>query len=247
MTRIAEIGFAGFETTIACLPLDDPATFAETSARANGLVLCGAHATGAWWDPASAADIAPLVAQASRLPALGCRRLVVSMQHLPSPQTDDHLRHTAALLSQLGRACRAAGDVQLVFHNHAAELADDARVIAAIVDRCLPEDVSLGPDLGWVAHAGLDVPAFLHRFAARIAYLHLRDVTTPGPLGAFLEVGRGTLPYPDILRALAAANFDGWLVAESELGDTWRGLTDPEETIRAQLQGLQWVTGVSQA
>ena len=239
MARIAAIGFGGFETALNCLPLDEPGAFHEAAARANGLTLCGAHAGGKWWDAAGAEGIAPLVERARRLPALGCRRLVVSMQPLPPDATAEQLDRAAATLGQLGRACRRAADVEVVFHNHAGELADDARVIGTIVERCAPEEVGLGADLGWVAHAGLDVAAFLRRFRSRIAYLHVRDVTEYGAAGGFVEVGRGALDYRAILGALDAAGYAGWLVAESEFTEYWRGATDPEETARAQLSGLR--------
>ena len=237
MVQIAAIGFSGFETALDCLPLDDPEAFHEASARANGLVLCGAHTGGKWWDAAGAESIAPLVDRARRLPALGCRRLVVSMQPLPPGATDEQIDRVAETLEQLGRACRQAADVDVAFHNHAAELADDARVIGAIVERCAA--VGLGADLGWVAHAGMDVAAFLRRFGRRIAYLHVRDVTEFGPQGGFVEVGRGVLDYGAILGALDAVGYAGWLVAESEFTEHWRGATDPRETARAQFGGLR--------
>lgn len=205
-------GFTGFETRLDYLPLDDPAGFA---ALPRGVALCGAHIGGKWWSSEGAASIPGIVARAARLPALGCRRLVVSMAALPPGATADDLSRFVDTLGHLGRACREVG-VAVVAHNHASELADDARVLTAIVERCAPEDIALGPDLGWVAHVGLDLSAFLRHFAPRIAYLHARDVTVLGRAGNFIEVGRGVLDWPAILATLADVGYVGWLVAESE-------------------------------
>lgn len=240
MAQIATIGFAGFETALKVLPLDEPEAFLEKAAAAGGIVLCGAHAGGRWWDPSAAETVGSLAAQAARLPALGCNRIEVSMQAAPHALTDEQLQVMAENLTRLGQACRAAGDVRVAFHNHASELADDARVIAAIVERCDPVDVQLGTDLGWVAHAGIDLIEFVERFGSRLAYLHVRDVTSTGE---FVEMGRGVLNYRGIFDALEAVGYHGWLVAESELSPIWRGSTDPDETAAAQIQGLRDLLG----
>lgn len=243
MRQIASIGFTGFETALACLPLDVPERFIEASAAADGLVLSGAHAGGKWWDAQAAETIPTLVAKAARLPALGCTRLVVSTSGLAERLTDAQVAQLTEALGDLGRRCRAEANVSVVYHNHAGELADDARVIAAIVEQCAPEDVALGTDLGWVVHAGTDVRAFLQRFGSRIAYLHVRDVTDDGTQGGFIEVGRGVLDHQAIFAELHSLGYTGWLVAESEFNPYWRGLTEPVGTATAQFDGLRSALG----
>lgn len=237
MATVAGLGYAGFETQLGCLPLDDPAAFRKASAHAGGIAVCGAHTGGQWGDEDGAPDILELVERAARLPDLGCRTLVVSMGLAPDAP-DDEVGRAVERLGQLGRACREAG-VTVAFHNHGRELEGDARILRAIVEGCLPEDVSLGADLGWVAHAGWDVVEFLQQFGNRVAYLHVRDVTSDGSSSGFLEVGRGRLDYRRILGTLRDFGYTGWLVAESELGDRWRGSEDLEETARLQFAGLR--------
>lgn len=229
-------GFTGFETRLDYLPLDDQAGFAAALPR--GATLCGAHVGGKWWSPEGAASIPGIVARAAHLPTLGCRRLVVSMGALPPGATADDLSRFVDTLGHLGRACREV-DVAVVAHNHASELADDARVLTAIVERCAPEDVALGPDLGWVAHVGLDLSAFIRRFGPRIAYLHLRDVTAIGGAGRFVEVGRGVLDYPAILATLAEVGYVGWLVAESETQAEGYSAGGADVIARAEARGLR--------
>jgi sugar phosphate isomerase/epimerase len=237
MATVAGIGYAGFETQLGVLPLDDPAAFREASSRAGGIAVCGAHTGGRWGDADGAPDIPALVERAARLPDLGCRTLVVSMGLAPDAPGRD-VERAVARLGQLGRACREAG-VTVAFHNHGRELEGDARILRAIVDGCPPEAVSLGADLGWVAHAGWDVADFLATFGDRVAYLHVRDVTGDGDGAGFTEVGRGRLDHPLIFRMLADAGYTGWVVAESELGERWHGSTDPTATARLQIAGIR--------
>jgi sugar phosphate isomerase/epimerase len=238
MGQIASAGFSGFETALACLPLDNPAAFQAAVTAANGLQLSGAHTGGRWWDPAAAGEIASLVAQARKLPALGCRQLVVSMAPLPEGDEAAPERAVAAL-RDLGRACRSEAGVAVAFHNHARELADDARFFQVLTARCTPDEVGLGADLGWVAHAGMDVGEFLRRFGAHVSYLHVRDVSAYGPAGTFREVGHGVLDYQAIFAALDQIGYTGWLVVESEFTPHWDGLTDPRATAARQFAGLQ--------
>jgi len=237
VSSVAEIGFVGIETQLGCLPLDNPAAWRDASARANGIAICAAHTGGRWGDPDAEALIPPLVERVARLPYLGCRTLVVSMGLGPDAPDDD-LARAVERIGQLGRTCREWAGVNVAFHNHGRELENEARVLRAIIDGCAAEDVALAADLGWVAHAGWDVISFLQQFGNRFSYLHLRDLSENGESIGFLEVGRGALDFRRILQTLAEIGYAGWLVAESELGDRWRGSEDLEETARLQYSGL---------
>lgn len=247
MSTVAGYGFAGFEIQLACLPLDDPAAWRAASARANGIAISAAHTGGRWGEPDALSRIPPLVERVMRLPDLGCRTLALSMGLSPDAP-DDELARAVDCLARLGRACRERAGVTIAFHNHGRELANDARVLRAIVDGCEPEDMSLGADLGWVAYAGWDVIEFLQQFGNRVEYLHVRDVTGNDHVPGFIEVGRGTLDYPRILGALTELGYAGWLVVESDPGDLWRGSADVDDTSRLQIAGLRTaIAGALQA
>lgn len=238
MRTIADCGFAGFETALNVLPLDRPDEFRAAREAAGGLALSGAHAGGAWWSPDCATTIEALLAAAWQLPALGGERLVVSMQAPPDGLDATTIERAVAHLRQLGRGCRERG-VGVAFHNHAAELAQDARFFDALVAGCAPDEVALGADLGWVAYAGVDPAAFIRRYASHIAYLHIRDLTTAEGLSRFTEVGRGVLDHGTIFAALAESGYGGWLVAESEFSEKWGGLDEPRATATAQHVGIR--------
>lgn len=242
MATVAGLGYTGFETQLACLPLDDPAAFQKASSRANGIAVCGAHTGGRWGDPNAASRIPELIERAGKLRDLGCGTLVVSMGLAPDAE-DDEVERAVACLGLLGRLCREEAGVSVAFHNHGRELADNARLLRAILEGCPSGDMSLGVDLGWVAHAGWDPVEFLGQFGDRVSYVHVRDVTGNASAAGFTEVGRGTLDYRGILAALGEIGYTGWLVAESELGERWRGANSPEETARRQLAGLRSASG----
>lgn len=231
---LGSLGFSGFETALAALPLHDPGQLRGVMAS-SGMTLAGAHAGGPWWRKGE--DVAGTAERARQLPALGCQRLVVSCDPLPPSPSDDDFARLADSLGRLGRACAEHG-VRVVFHNHPHELVNGARALRAIVERCEPEDLALGPDLGWVAYAGVDPVEFIAEFGSRIEYVHLRDLTSSPDGMRFTEVGRGRLPLDSVLDALAAVGFRGWLIAESEFGSDWAGEADPETTARLQYAGL---------
>src|SRR3954447_15463644 len=106
MCALAEIGFAGFETRLSCLPLHDPAGFGAMRAAAGGIALAGAHVVGTFWEPDSGAAIPAIATDAAGLPALGCDRVVLSVVPLPAPLAETDLDRLATNLDALGRAPR---------------------------------------------------------------------------------------------------------------------------------------------
>lgn len=237
MQQIAEIGFAGFETALLNLPVHDPALFGRWRAEAHDLELAAAHTGGAWWDPDKGASIPDLLLDIARLPDLGCTRLMVSIGKGVTALDAQHLEKMVIILRTLGEGAAQYG-VTMAIHNHAHELADDARVIRALLAATSPSELMLGADIGWVAHGGWDPVAFLTEFGARLDYLHVRDVVQVDGEDGFTEVGRGTLDWGAITAALRQLEYRGWLTAESEFSDRWRGFADPAETAAAQYAGM---------
>ena len=237
MQQIAGIGFAGFETALPALPLDDPNDFAHWREAANGIQLAAAHTGGSWWEPDAAAQVEKTLGMVAKLPALQCARLMVSIGAGVTELDGAGLDRLVTTLGRLGAGAAEHG-VQVSIHNHAHELRDDARVLRAIVDGTDATHVSLGADIGWVVAGGWDAVAFIETFGDRLGYLHVRDVRTDGNRVGFVEVGRGSMAWPAIVERLSAGGFNGWLTAESEFTDDWFGLEDPLETATAQFRGM---------
>ncbi len=237
MQKIAGIGFAGFETALPALPLDDPEGFAQWRDAANGIRLAAAHTGGVWWEPDTDGQIEQTLEMVAKLPALGCDRLMVS---IGAGVTDLDAAGLDRLVASLGRlgAGAASHRVAMSIHNHAHELRDDARVLRSIVEGTDAAHVTLGADIGWVVAGGWNAVAFINAFGNRLGYLHVRDVQTHDGRVGFVEVGKGDMDWPAVVDQLRRVEFSGWLTAESEFTDDWFGLEDPLETASAQFHGM---------
>lgn len=242
MRHIDGIGFTGFETALPALPLDAPSTFMAWRASANDIALAAAHTGGTWWEPDVAATVPSIVERASRLPELGCDRLLVSIGAGVTHLDGKGLAQVCRTLRTLGEGCSQHG-VTICIHNHAHELQDDARVLRAILEYTDPEQVSLGADIGWVVNGGWDVVDFLAAFGDRIGYLHVRDVIARLDPPGFIEVGHGTMDWSAVTARVRDLGFDGWLTAESEYSELWHGREDAIETATAQYEGMTRVFG----
>jgi inosose dehydratase len=115
-----------------------------------------------------------------------------------------------------------------LFHPHAGsfvEFEDEIeRLLEAVaIDLCL--------DTGHCAYAGVDPVRLYERHAARIPYLHLKDVdpavhrrVLTGELdfwaavaaGVFCPVGRGSVRFGALARVLERRGFDGWAAVEQD-------------------------------
>jgi len=238
MREIANLGFSGFETALASLPLDDPDRFSGWRSSAHGLELAAAHTGGAWWDPDKGASVPDLLLDVARLPELGCTRLMVSIGRGATELDDQDLLKMVTILRTLGEGTAQYG-VTMTIHNHDHELVNDARILRTLIDATSPAELMLGADIGWVVYGGWDPVAFVSEFGARLEYLHIRDVERVKSEVGFTEVGRGMVNWLAISQALRQTGYQGWLTAESEFSGHWRGLADPVASAAAQYQGMR--------
>ncbi len=99
-----------------------------------------------------------------RLAQLGGRALGISVGAAPQRKTGQQLDDQAELLRQLIALCARHG-VVLNLHNHTYEVADNLHDLKGTLSR-IP-DVKLGPDLGWLARAGVDPVSFIRQYGKR--------------------------------------------------------------------------------
>lgn len=123
---------------------------------------------------------------------------------------------------------RAAG-FEPTFHHHAGTFVESP----AEIDRFLADvDMELTLDTGHLVLAGGDPLEAVRRWGTRINHLHLKDVDTAelrrvvaagGGMrevwssGAFVAFGRGDVDIDGVLAAMAALDFDGWIVVEQDV------------------------------
>lgn len=135
---------------------------------------------------------------------------------------------------------RAAG-LEPTFHHHAGTFVESP----AEIDRFLARvDIDLTLDTGHLALGGGDPVDAVHRWGERINHLHLKDVdlgrlrevvAAGGGMrevwssGVFVAFGRGDLDVAPVMDAMAARDFDGWVVVEQDV------LNGPDTAIGAFL------------
>lgn len=117
----------------------------------------------------------------------------------------------AGYLNAAGKKAKAAG-LAFCYHNHAFEFQPmgGTMPLEILMKGTDPELVSLEMDVFWVSVAGHDPVEMLHKYASRVALLHLKDKAAGTAVQynehvartAFKEVGSGTV---DIKAALQAA------------------------------------------
>ncbi|MEA4897246.1 MAG: myo-inosose-2 dehydratase [Christensenellaceae bacterium] len=139
------------------------------------------------------------------------------------------VRFTAGL-NRLGALARARG-FKLCFHHHMGTVVQTADETDRMMRGTDPEAVFLCYDTGHFTFAGENPLTMLERYAARVGHVHLKDmrravVDRVKPEGwsflkavregAFTVPGDGCVDFDPILKKLAEANYEGWLLVEAE-------------------------------
>lgn len=140
----------------------------------------------------------------------------------------------AIFCSTLRDVCEATLEegVRSCFHNHVGSVIESAEEFERLLSSLPEELLSLGPDTGHLAWAGVDPVAFCKKYASRIRTIHLKDVD----LGVreegvrsgwdydifcqnhlFTELGDGDVDFPALIEVLKTAGFDGWVIVETDV------------------------------
>lgn len=138
------------------------------------------------------------------------------------PDFGARLTELAERLSQRG--------IRLVYHHHMGTVVENAVEIGHLM-AATNDSVGLVLDTGHLAFAGADPAAIAWRYGHRIEHVHCKDVrrdildrvraADASFLDAVLEgvftvPGDGCLDFGEVLAALAATHYSGWLVVEAE-------------------------------
>jgi inosose dehydratase len=98
-------------------------------------------------------------------------------------------------------------------HSHFGSLLETAeeydRLMAATADCGL----MLNADAGHIMRGGQDVMQCLKRHRARIAHVHIKDANAER---TWLALGKGIIPWKEVLTYLQDSGYTGWIVAEEE-------------------------------
>jgi sugar phosphate isomerase/epimerase len=117
------------------------------------------------------------------------------------------LDRLAERLNAVGREYRALG-LAFGYHNHDVEFAtvDGFVPFDYLLQHTDPSLVKLELDVGWMAVAGVDPVAYLHRYAGRVLACHLKDydasLSTDSVDRKLVEPGAGTVDFGALLAAM---------------------------------------------
>jgi inosose dehydratase len=132
-------------------------------------------------------------------------------------------------------------DIKVAIHNHGPTdklYPVPASVYERIQD--LDERVGLCDDIGHTTRAGMDVATSLQKYSDRLLEVHMKDVSAATDQGRPIEVGRGVIDIPRVLRALIKIDYTGIVSFEYEKdeNDPLPGLAESVGFVRGALRTL---------
>jgi inosose dehydratase len=162
---------------------------------------------------------------------LDAEQLVVGggAQRSTGTSDDDYSRLADAL--DLVAAIAEEHGLRASYHPHLSTIVETPDQLELVMSR---SRIDFCPDTAHLAAAGGDPVELVRRYANRISYVHLKDLTAE-PL-AFLPLGEGELDFAAILAELAEAGYDGWITVELDAYDGAPG--DAARASREHLERL---------
>jgi len=240
-TCLAEAREAGFEGIEVGQKFPrDPALLRPLLAH-RGLHLISGWYSGRLLERSVAEEVEAVEQHRALLAAMGCTILVYAettggiagdrTRPLSSRPIllDGGWRDFGTRLTELADHLAERG-IRLAYHHHMGTVVETA----AEIDRLMAatgSSVGLLLDTGHLAFAGADPADIAWRHGPRINHVHCKDVR-PNVLarvraanrsfldsvldGVFTVPGDGCIDFAEVLAALAAAHYSGWLVVEAE-------------------------------
>jgi inosose dehydratase len=133
---------------------------------------------------------------------------------------------------QIAAEVRDATGLRTVFHHHCAGYVETPQEIDALLARTDPALLGLCLDTGHLIYAGGDPLVALATYGDRIQHVHFKDCDpevaraaraegwdyhTAVRRGIFCELGRGMVPFAEVLDTLRVQAYSGWIVVEQDV------------------------------
>lgn len=147
----------------------------------------------------------------------------------PMPQLHDKetVKQMALVLNDIVKDIMKTYGVQVHYHNHSWEFADNGLIWFALADYA--PDLKFALDTGWVAVSGYQPLKLIKTYPGRFDYIHLRDYKEAAdPVKdtfnqvhkGFIDLGTGKMGYPEFIRELKnELKDDAWAIVEYEIGN----------------------------
>lgn len=145
------------------------------------------------------------------------------------------------LLQHTEQKVKATG-IKMAIHNHGPE---DKRYPGPkdVYDRIKDMDARMGLclDIGHAVRAGADPAKDLVSFRQRIFDLHIKDVSAAVKDGKAMEVGRGVIDFPALVKALHKINYQGKcsIEFEKDMKDPLPGIAESVGFFRGVMKAVQ--------
>jgi len=128
-------------------------------------------------------------------------------------------------------------DIKLAIHNHGP--GDDlypspSDVYAKIKD--LDKRIGLCIDIGHVKRIGQDPVAMIEKYKDRLYDMHMKDVNKAEADGTSVEIGRGIIDIPGVIKTLKKINYQGTVAFEYE--------KDGEDPVAGLAESVGYVRGI---
>ena len=162
------------------------------------------------------------VAHASFVKALGGSAIQLTNSARPKDRmpTTEELKRLAAVMNEIGKQTTDLG-VQAAYHNHMHQLGETPEEVDVIVQAMDPRYVKLELDIAHYRQGGGMPEKAVKQYKDMLYALHLKDTMSPLPAGSddkgdykFVELGRGNVNVPAVMKALDDVGFSGWGIVE---------------------------------
>lgn len=226
---VGELGFAGVETggdLYDWWEQTRPGRLKEILQEA-GIPMITLFQFGDWMDPDATGKLCESARRWSdAVQQLGGEMLMLvpGLRRLTPPPGLDDFKVMAATMNHIGEIAHKAG-IDATMYPHwgtAAESRLETELLLSLLDPAL---VGFAPDTGQIAKGGADPMPIIDRWADRVRYVHLKDLSpawaemqkagTPlTSLEGYTEIGQGIIDFRRLLPILERVDFHGWLMAE---------------------------------
>lgn len=162
------------------------------------------------------------VAHASFVKALGGMAIQLTNGARPKDRlpTTAELKRLATVMNEIGKQTADMG-IQAAYHNHMHQLGETPEEVDVIVQAMDPRYVKLELDIAHYRQGGGMPEKAVTQYKDMLYALHLKDTMSPLPADSdskrdykFVELGRGNVNVPAVIKALDDIGFSGWGIVE---------------------------------